>query len=100
MNRRGFLRLLANASAVLAAGEFLLPQRTIFLPPVGGWACGKLTITDITNRALAVLHDNVRFAKQYTILNDSVADFHYETWDRMGGGTINIRRAPHYRMVA
>jgi hypothetical protein len=34
MNRRGFLSALP---AALAAGELLVPKRTFFLPPRGGW---------------------------------------------------------------
>lgn len=37
MNRRGFLSLLAPAAALIVAPELLLPKRTFFLPPVGGW---------------------------------------------------------------
>jgi hypothetical protein len=37
MNRRGFLSLLAPAAAALVAPELLVPKRSIFLPPSGGW---------------------------------------------------------------
>lgn len=37
MNRRNLLKLLAGSVATLAVGELLLPKRTIFLPPRGGW---------------------------------------------------------------
>lgn len=38
MNRRGFMLGAVQAAAALAVGEALLPKRTIFLPPKGGWA--------------------------------------------------------------
>lgn len=38
MNRRGFLSLLAPAAALIVAPELLLPRRTFFLPPTGGWS--------------------------------------------------------------
>jgi hypothetical protein len=45
MNRRGFLSLLAPAVALVIAPELLLPKRTFFLPPAGGWT--TLGATDI-----------------------------------------------------
>lgn len=42
MNRRGLLQLLAGSAAALAAGELLIPSRTIFLPPRGGWPTSRL----------------------------------------------------------
>lgn len=36
MNRRGFLTL--AAPAVLILPELLIPKRSFFLPPMGGWA--------------------------------------------------------------
>ena len=43
MNRRRFLQIL-TAPAGLAAAELIVPHRTIFLPPRGGWpiADGKI----------------------------------------------------------
>lgn len=38
MNRRGFLGLVAAAVPALILPELLLPKRTFFLPPAGGWA--------------------------------------------------------------
>lgn len=40
MNRRGFLSLIAPAAALIVAPELLLPKRTFFLPPGGGWSGG------------------------------------------------------------
>lgn len=37
MNRRGFLSLLAPAAALIAVPELLIPKRSFFLPPAGGW---------------------------------------------------------------
>lgn len=38
MNRRGFLGLVAAAVPALILPELLVPKRTFFLPPAGGWA--------------------------------------------------------------
>jgi hypothetical protein len=39
VNRRNFLSLIAAAApAALIAPELILPKRTFFLPPAGGWA--------------------------------------------------------------
>lgn len=44
MDRRGFLGLIASAvPAALILPELLLPTRTFFLPPAGGWAQPSLT---------------------------------------------------------
>lgn len=56
MNRRGFLGLLAPAAAVLAAPALLIPRRTFFLPPAGGWHGTTLTATDI-RRAQQYMRD-------------------------------------------
>lgn len=37
LSRRHFLGLLAGAGTALAVGELLLPPRTFFLAPHGGW---------------------------------------------------------------
>lgn len=37
MNRRGFLGVLAGATTAIVVPELLLPKRTFFLPPAGGW---------------------------------------------------------------
>lgn len=42
MNRRGFLALLGGAGAALLVPELLVPKRTIFLPPAGGWPVDAL----------------------------------------------------------
>ena len=43
MNRRKFLGLIAAAPAALILPELLLPNRSFFLPPAGGWAQPHLT---------------------------------------------------------
>lgn len=53
MNRRGFLSLLAPAAALIVAPELLLPKRTFFLPPAGGWD-GGLTVAALRH-AKAIL---------------------------------------------
>ena len=51
VTRRGFLGLLAGASAAVVAGielpELFVPQRTIFLPPAGGWLDPHVFITSL-----------------------------------------------------
>jgi hypothetical protein len=42
MNRRKFLGFLAAGGAIAAAPALLLPERTIFLPPIGGWPHGRI----------------------------------------------------------
>lgn len=37
MNRRGFLAGLLAGAGAAAAGELIVPNRSIFLPPAGGW---------------------------------------------------------------
>lgn len=53
MDRRSFLKLLAGSAAAVAAGELLLPKRTFFLPPPGGWALGNVDVEAIIKKALA-----------------------------------------------
>jgi hypothetical protein len=43
MNRRGFLGVLAGAAAAIAVPELLIPKRSFFLPPPGGWRPSDLT---------------------------------------------------------
>lgn len=37
MNRRKFLGFLAAAGAAIAVPELLVPKKSFFLPPAGGW---------------------------------------------------------------
>lgn len=37
VTRRDFFKFASAAATVLAACELILPSRTIFLPPAGGW---------------------------------------------------------------
>jgi len=46
LNRRGFLKLLTPAAAILVAPELLIPRKTFFLPPAGGWG-HTLTVADL-----------------------------------------------------
>jgi hypothetical protein len=46
VNRRDFLGLIASAvPAALVLPEMLIPKRTFFLPPTGGWAQPSLAQT-------------------------------------------------------
>jgi hypothetical protein len=68
MNRRGFFGLLGAAAAAAIAVpelELLVPKRTIFLPPAGGWALRGnqlLTIAMISREALRVLTMTIEVA--------------------------------------
>lgn len=56
MNRRGFIALLGGVGATLAVPipELLVPARTFFLPPRGGW------------------HASARFIEAYDITRDLI----------------------------
>jgi hypothetical protein len=43
VTRRKFLGILAGATAAIAVPELLIPKRTFFLPPLGGWRPTDLT---------------------------------------------------------
>lgn len=57
MNRRGFLSLLAPAAALIVAPELLLPKRTFFLPPAGGWGDHPMTATEVLMRNFLAARD-------------------------------------------
>jgi hypothetical protein len=48
MNRRQLLGLLAAAPVALIVPELLVPKRTFFLPPAGGWDLGAESVTSFT----------------------------------------------------
>lgn len=57
MNRRGFFGLLgATAATTIVAPnlELLMPRRTIFLPPSGGWLPYQFNIIKPGNRLLTI----------------------------------------------
>lgn len=56
MNRRHFFGMTAGALALAGLPAFLLPERTIFLPPSGGWVPGI----------------RMRWVEQYVITDDSI----------------------------
>lgn len=74
MNRRGFLELLASAATVplVPMPELLMPTRTIFLPPRGGWVggCNLLSMELIMREAIRVLHQDIEFAAQINRVYD------------------------------
>ena len=45
ISRRQFLTYAAIGAGAIAVPELLLPKRTFFLPPKGGWNSGKAFIT-------------------------------------------------------
>jgi hypothetical protein len=64
MNRRQFFGMTVAAIAAANLPAFVLPERTIFLPPVGGWWPGRnslLTVEMITREALRVLNNQLVF---------------------------------------
>jgi hypothetical protein len=76
VNRRGFLSFLSAAATapLVPVPELLLPTRTIFLPPVGGWrGNGLLSIDLIAKEALRFFHQEMEFMA--TINRDYDASF-------------------------
>jgi hypothetical protein len=70
MNRRGFLQMLAAATAVSVGGIALIETpRTFFLPPIGGW-----------HQAL-----KIRRIEQYLINCDEMRYRYDTTWDMPNG---------------
>jgi hypothetical protein len=67
LNRRGFLKFF-SAAAVTAVGvdlgQLLLPEKTYFLPPVGGWHKeGLLFVPSLwSDEILATFHKELVFA--------------------------------------
>jgi hypothetical protein len=77
MNRRGFLRLLAPAAALIAAPELLLPRRTFFLPPAGGWGgdwLQKWVHADVRQACQAALGAAYRAAYPPLMVDDMTFD--------------------------
>lgn len=78
MNRRGFFGLFAGATAAAIAlpnFELLLPKRTIFLPPAGGWMFGPFTPHLIAREMLISIEQHLQFAanvdREYNLLHGS-----------------------------
>lgn len=100
MNRRAFLKFLGIGTATAAVGidllEFLVPERTYFLPPTAGWVIRPgnqlLTPIEITNLALQSLEKELVFAygphREY--------DANFSRHNTNTGDIINIRRPPQY----
>lgn len=59
MNRRGFLKFLAPAAALIVAPEILIPRKTFFLPPAGGWR-DHMTATEVLARNAAYAQFHMR----------------------------------------
>jgi hypothetical protein len=96
MNRRGFFGLLAGAAAATIALpdiELLVPKRTIFLPPAGGWVRGNqlLTVKYIAEEALRVLTMNIEFAAL-----EKAFDPAFLPKAEVICSTINVRRPLRY----
>lgn len=100
MNRRGFFGLLGAAAATVIApelAELLVPTRTIFLPPAGGWI-GRgnqlLTIEMIQAEALRILEMDLTQAFRV----HRAYDPSFAAGNRTA--TINIRKPPPYHRNA
>lgn len=89
MNRRGFLALLAPAAALIVAPELLLPKRTFFLPPVGGWGDTGLTVAKLQH-AKALLR-----AAELAIDPPVIFELGNEAWyDLMAFGSTAFKIEP------
>lgn len=85
ITRRGFLTLIAPAAGALLVPELLLPKRTFFLPPAGGWC----SYSDYINEMLSEFESRilnpaaVQLAQQYEITLDEGPVFYQgQAWDR------------------
>lgn len=103
MNRRHFFGLFAGAAATAIAVpelELLVPSRTIFLPPVGGWRSGNplLTAQAIARELLAVFEANLVFAGEIDREYDPafLAGSQWTPAEMTRPTTINIRRPVSY----
>lgn len=114
MNRRGFFSALAGAAAGVIVGpelaELLVPKRTIFLPPAGGWIGGnRLVSLDELSREMVSMMDQVIEASKRIDHDYDVAFIDGDLW-RFGPVTtevftrrpfefnrIDVKRPPRYR---
>jgi hypothetical protein len=109
MNRRGFFSLIGGAAVAAIALpelELLVPTRTIFLPPAGGWI-GRgnqlFTIKMISEEAMRVLSQNMEFMseidREYDRSFIEVSDDAGKTFKRLPlkqSGTVQVFRPPRY----
>lgn len=103
MNRRGFFGLFAAAAATAIAApelELLVPTRTIFLPPAGGWI-GRgnqlLTIKMISEEMMCVFSRNMEFMSE--IDREYAAEFgQRDLFKAPANGRIVVRRPPRYEL--
>jgi hypothetical protein len=73
------MKLLAPAAALIVAPELLIPRKTFFLPPIGGWY-GYMTATEVLARQKEYMQDAAAaYERMYGILvNPPVIS--RETW--------------------
>lgn len=98
ISRRGFFGLVGLGAAAIVAPELVIPElwkpeRTFFLPPLGGWRGGNTLMTTAyyTREAIRILSRELTFAAKVNYEHDLA----FMTGDRWPE-TITIQRPPRY----
>jgi hypothetical protein len=104
VSRRGFLGLLAGVTGT----ALVLPRRTFFLPPVGGWRPQDYTLEDVADHVYALPFP---FQRPNPVLSQMLQDIETlrdrlsaddEHWARVGqyrAEQLNKSLAASYRRV-
>lgn len=93
MNRRGFLSLLAPAAALIVAPELLIPRKTFFLPPAGGWG-SVLGHDDVRRMKEAMLRQAEIIANppvSYDIVTDTYKPIYLVQWGDRTTTVMDLR---------
>jgi len=99
MNRRGFLQMLAAATAVSVGGIALIETpRTFFLPPACGWGAQKLKIRWVEQYAINRDEFPIRYDATWDMPNGEARQFHVD-WEPIRPADWHIRK-PHYDQMA
>lgn len=100
ITRRRFLTGLGVAGAVIAVPELLLPRKTFFLPPAGGWNGSSVSLYDAyaeSFKALGVFQDHIdlrEFAKYFSLPYDNTGRIDMTTTMRKAAGHAAAVRKP------